>query len=281
MKTFLGSIVTVAALLTLTACGGGGGGSSSPTATTAKTATGRYADGPVVGLGYSSGSQSNTTGADGSFVYEVGNTVKFFVGDVVIGETSAGAIITALHLVPGSDASTPQVVNIMRFLLSIGSVDQNTGVITISPEVFNAAKGKTLNFATATDDELLALVKLLTNNNNAVLVDAATATAKLAKVIYKEFGGTYSGTFTGSASSTTWELTIDRATGAVTGGGTDGALETISGSMKNGVFFSGEAIGGCVLNGKINLFTGELSGNWQYPPIASKIGTFSGTRSLQ
>ena len=159
--------------------------------------------------------------------------------------------------------------------MSIGTYDAANLTISIPAAVLNAAKGKSIDFVTASDADLLNLVKLLTGNNNATLVDENTATQFLSNIIYKIYGGTYKGTFTGPATSTTWELAIDPA-GIVAGKGLDGLQEAIGGSMTYGVDINATASGGCILTGKLNIITGVLSGTWAFQ--GGQNGTFSGTK---
>jgi len=274
MKGIAGIFVAVLLSVFLTACGGGSGGpSSSPT-----VIAGKFIN--ISGLGYNSGSQAGTTGATGTFSYLAGETAKFKVGDIIIGQSTARSLLTPLHLFPGADAATTNVVNIMRFLMSIGIYNVAKQTIVIPSAVLNAAIGKTVNFATASDQELLDLVKQLTGNSNAVLVDAPTATAFLSNLIYKFYGGLYRGSFSGPASSNNWEMTINTVEGAVTGAGLDGAKEAINGYMTNGVKFTGVASGNCRLIGKLNLPTMTLEGDWIYTDPkgirSSQSGKFTG-----
>lgn len=88
----------------LTACGGGGGGSNSggPPAGQGSgggaTLTGRFIDGPVAGLRYTTPTLSGKTDANGTFVYQAGETVSFFVGDILIGRAPGAATITPFTL---------------------------------------------------------------------------------------------------------------------------------------------------------------------------------------
>ncbi len=152
MKTNLLHFVMVllAVLLGLSACGGGGGGS------TATTATGKFVDAPVEGLRYVSGAQSGYTGANGEFTYEVGKTVTFSVGGVVVGQAPGAGIVTPLDLVktaaPGTlvTDSTPEVVRIAQFLLT-GSSLTLTG-IKIDPAITTACSSHTINLSSASSD---------------------------------------------------------------------------------------------------------------------------------
>lgn len=250
--------------------GCGGGGSSAPA-----TAVGKFVDGPVAGLEYSSGTHSGLTANDGTFTYEVGKNVRFFVGDIVIGEAPAMATITPIHLVPGSNAETNKVINIVRFLMTIGTVDPTTGTITIPTTVVTATKGKTVDFEAVTDEALLALVQALTQNPKATLVDSSAAKTHFEKSVWKEYSGVYTGTFAGPSPSSEWELTIG-ADGTVMGMGKNPDGEAISGKMTSGIYFNGEATGGCILTGTLNIASGTLSGTWNYPLKTGQSGTFTG-----
>ena len=84
---------------------------------------GRLIDGPVQGVGYVSGAQTGITGSDGEFRYEAGNTVRFYIGDITLGEAAPGkALMTPLDLVPGGTLDTPAVINIARLLQSLDAV---------------------------------------------------------------------------------------------------------------------------------------------------------------
>ena len=84
------SMLLIVTVSLLSACGGSSGSSSA-------TATGKFIDAPVVGLPYVSGGQTGVTGPNGEFTYEVGNTIKFTVGGIVLGEVPAQAIITPVQ----------------------------------------------------------------------------------------------------------------------------------------------------------------------------------------
>ena len=47
---------------------------------------GQLVDGPVQGVRYESGSLTGFTGSDGEFQYEEGNTIRFSIGEIVLGE---------------------------------------------------------------------------------------------------------------------------------------------------------------------------------------------------
>lgn len=170
MKKVLAGLL-LAAMAALYGCSGDGG-TSGPA-----TAVGKFVDAPVVGLQYESGSQKGVTGADGSFTYEVGKKVKFFIGDIVLGEASAKEVMTPIDLstTANADSTTLDVVARVQLLMSLSSTDPTTanGVITIPPAALTAAKGKTINFTTPTN--LSEVVGQLVTGNNLVTADAAKA----------------------------------------------------------------------------------------------------------
>ncbi len=89
---------------------------------------GRFLDGPVEGLQYDSPSWTDgITEADGTYLYQAGETVTFFIGNVRLGTSWTKEIITPLDLVPGAENTTnPVVINISQFLQSL-DLDGNPG----------------------------------------------------------------------------------------------------------------------------------------------------------
>jgi len=154
---------------------------------------GTLIDAPVAGVRYVSGSLAGITGSNGEFRYEVGNTVRFSIGDIALGQPVTGkAVITPLDLVPNGAADTPAVVNIARLLQSLDS-EPGDAVITIPPEVraaavrSNAALAPAIDFLDFSDETAFVnaasqLVAVLTSGYpfTAVLVDADRARAHMA-----------------------------------------------------------------------------------------------------
>ncbi|HFD78874.1 MAG TPA: hypothetical protein ENK05_00590 [Gammaproteobacteria bacterium] len=157
---------------------------------------GRLVDGPVQGVGYISGGQSGVTGFDGEFRYEEGKSVRFFIGDLMLGEAAAGkAVITPLDLVPGGTLDSTAVINIARLLQSLDSVPGDDR-ITIPATLQRAAAAgsaqvgaaiRDLDFAdpTAFTNAASQLVASLTASYpfTASLVDAQTAREHLRAAI--------------------------------------------------------------------------------------------------
>ena len=160
---------------------------------------GRLIDAPVGGVSYQSGSLAGITGSSGEFQYEVGNTIRFFIGDIALGRAVSGkSVITPLDLVVDGATDTPAVINIARLLQSLDS-DPGDGVITI-PAAVRAAAARSnvalssaievLDFsdATAFVNAASQLVAVLTRDYpfTAVLVDADNARAHMIRSIDSE-----------------------------------------------------------------------------------------------
>ena len=151
-------------------------------------ATGRLVDAPVQGVRYVSGSLSGSTGANGEFQYEFDKPVRFFIGDILLGEATKGkAIVTPLDLVRNGTIDTPAVINIARLLQSLDAVPGD-GRISIPAKVraaavrSNAAVSSPIQFLNFADEPAFVnaashLVAVLTATYpfTAVLIDAASA----------------------------------------------------------------------------------------------------------
>jgi hypothetical protein len=268
--------VFVAVVFGLAGCGGGGGDG-------ATTATGKFVDAPVAGLKYISGSQQGVTDDTGNFTYEVGKTVKFMIGDIILGEATAQSVMTPISFAPaGSDATTPEVSARVQFLMSISTTDPTgTGKITIPAKASTVYQGKSINFATVTQAELLTTVKL--SDANKTLSTQSAAQIHLSASVNQLFSGAYSGTYSGTSSGT-WNMNIDNA-GQVTGthknNSSSDSTGTLSGNMLTKLesgskfVFGGTADDGTKWVGTLDITTGIFSGTWNN---SSSNGTFTGNK---
>ena len=117
-------------------CGGGGGNETpSDRHPTARTAVGQFKDANVAGLSYVSGGQSGVTDSEGSFTYEVGESVVFSVGGVTLGETEGKSVVTPVDLVERGSSSSEPVLNTVRFLISLDEDNDLSNGINIPEEV--------------------------------------------------------------------------------------------------------------------------------------------------
>jgi len=130
--------------LVLGGCGGGTGGGDSSSAATPGGATppatrsAVFLDSPVAGLSYTSGGQSGTTGADGSFTCEVDQPVVFSIGNTRLPPvtcTSTTEVVTPLSVFAASSVNDTRVENLARLLQTLDSDGNPDNGISIASQV--------------------------------------------------------------------------------------------------------------------------------------------------
>lgn len=185
-KTLL--CLTLAGLLS--ACGGSDNDSDSNTNPT--TQIGVLTDGPVAGVKYLRTSSSGESFEDftndkGEFVYAEGDTVRFFIGDVQLGEAiEAKARITPLDLAELENART----NLMVLLQSLDANGEHSDGIQISAETQAAFKAVNLDFEQSSTDfatEVLSKTPLTEDQ----LVTPEKAAENFQTTFYKDIAGTW------------------------------------------------------------------------------------------
>lgn len=167
-----------------------------PAGTAIAIGGGRFVGVPVEGLGYEAGAFVGVTGPEGEFDYEVGKSVRFFIGDITLGEVGAGrALVSPFDLVPGGTPATPAVVNIARLLQALDAVPGDDRIslpshlhrVATLRNVAVAAAIESLNFADpdAFTNAASQLVSTLTADYpfTAMLVDAQVARTRLAAAL--------------------------------------------------------------------------------------------------
>lgn len=112
-------------LLFLSACDNGSDntGGSDPTAT---ALTGQFIDSPVAGVRYTTASRSGVTNNQGDFQYLEGETVSFYIGDLMLGDARGAAIISVFDLV---DGVTPVVGNALKVAIADGNAGPSFGTV--------------------------------------------------------------------------------------------------------------------------------------------------------
>ena len=171
----------------LVACGGGSsgsGGGEQPPGGEAPPAgtemTGQFVDSPVGGLEYlrsNKGSEIYLTNDNGEFIYQDGETVTFRIGQLTLGSTQGGAVVSPRNL-----ASDAGAINVARVLQTLDEDGDPTNGITISADVRSkAAKATTpRNIAETADlDAIKTEITDLASNTSTTLVSADDAEAHL------------------------------------------------------------------------------------------------------
>ncbi len=160
-------IIAALALWTgLSGCGGGGSSDGSTTPTLPQVQTGYFVDGPVVGLRYATATQSGYTDSQGAFKYRSGEVVRFYVGDILIGQKTGSYEITPFDLAgidpPQSNleivrarnemdrsaraTSFDVAANIALFLQSLDSDGDFSNGILIPTQIRTLALGMSVDF---------------------------------------------------------------------------------------------------------------------------------------
>ncbi len=140
------SVIVALLILFLAACDSGGG-SDGGSSTLGK---GVFVDSPVSGLNYQTETQAGITGENGVFQYREGENIRFSIGDVVLGEAPAEALMTPLHLVdePIGEVGVehPVVTNMARLLQSLDADANPENGIMITEDMVREVTGRMIDF---------------------------------------------------------------------------------------------------------------------------------------
>ncbi len=274
-------ILTISITLTLVACGGGGGNGG------VTTEIGQFKDSNIAGASYVSGGQSGITGSDGSFTYEVGNTVTFSIGGITIGTSNGKSIVTPVDLVSGGRSSSVEVQNIVRLLMMLDDDGDPSNGINISSSVLTIAENWPQVDFSAADlaAELTSIISDAASADGGVhtLPDASTAQAHLEATLLCSYAGAYKGTYSGGDNGN-FGFLIDASNGNVAGVAysiPDDEYVHLSGTTpisydQNVTFVSGDTTTGATFSGQFTSVNG-VTGSWQNP-LLSISGNFSGSR---
>ncbi len=285
IKTHIYIFPLLLASLFLIACGGGGGGGEENNTSPASTEQqGKFIDSLVIGLRYETLTTTGVTDAQGQFSYRDGESIRFYVGDVFIGETVGQAIITPVELVNGAtDENNIQVQNIVMFLQSIDEDGDESNGITITTNATNSANGQSVDFSLAegtfeANGTLQVLISAITSSNGQArsMITRTQAKNTFRSNLLGLFAGDYEGSFTGDDTGS-WRATVD-INGNISGTSTSDTYgpDTISGNLSSsGKSSMSGTVGSAIFSGNFSR-TGNVSGTWIDDDGAS--GSFTGTR---
>lgn len=155
--------VAIAALSGLSGCLSDGSSTSG--------GSGKLLDSAVEGIAYraSPSGKSGTTGSDGTFECQQGDTVSFQVGGILLGSSACQATVTPLELsnIAVWSGSDDKVNNRLLFLQSLDEDDNPANGIKIPAAVASALNSQTLDFnlGAAAFNSALAAVLPATNDS--------------------------------------------------------------------------------------------------------------------
>ena len=152
------SLLALAMIGALSACGGGDSVTipmPSPAPAPAPVLVGQLVDGAVANVSYSTSSGlSGKTDANGNYSWRAGDTIRFSIGKIVLGESLARALLTPIDLVGGATTlDNPNVVKILQVLQTLDDdLDPGNGIrITDAVVARLAALGSEINIRDITD----------------------------------------------------------------------------------------------------------------------------------
>ncbi len=212
IKRFTKTLLCTGLILMLNACGGGGNGGGTSTNNTSSISslssssaissmssssssssnsnssqsstaelTGVLIDSPVIGIKYTTQSQTGYTNAQGEFNYVEGETITFSIGDILFPEVLAQARITPYTLADSTDINNQQVINIARFLQSLDTDGDLDNGIDISPQAHTAATGISVDFSSNQFSDLVAGVLANSGSTQTTLIGTTLAQNNLTK----------------------------------------------------------------------------------------------------
>lgn len=212
----LSKLLFISYLLLLGGCGGGGSGGSgggNPGVTTTKAV---LLDGVVQGVRYDAGSGvTGVTDANGVFDYVEGQSVSFYLGNILLGTASpidkpagltgilADKIVTPLELVGvNANLDDPQVLNRVRLLLTLDADGNPNNGIQIAASVVAALQStSSLDFGTAFDPTTILQTASTASGQSMMLVDSTTAKQHLCDSLQRDCtsgGGNHAPTISGT-----------------------------------------------------------------------------------
>lgn len=148
-------LLLISSLLSIASCGGGSGSSGDNNPTNQTVLEGVFIDSPVMGLAYSTVTQSGVTDSNGTFRYLAGETVSFSLGGIEFGSAIGADEITPLNLVDANNieeatSSQRQRITNMLVLLQSLDADQNPDNGIDLANLNNQLSNESLDFDTTT-----------------------------------------------------------------------------------------------------------------------------------
>ncbi|UZE97910.1 hypothetical protein [Alkalimarinus alittae] len=197
------ALISVTALIS-----GCGGGSSTPAPSPEPSINqGQFIDSAVANLRYVTDSQEAYTDEQGYFDYLEGETIRFYIGNIYLGESLGKAIVTPLDLfTTDSDIASTSALNAIQLLQSLDENQDVSDGIKIPQAIHNLASGMSIDFSDSAsvfslDEDVIELINHLGINS---LVDRSGAKKHFSESL-ENFGITYTDTFK-SLSAPNFEL---------------------------------------------------------------------------
>lgn len=162
---------------------------NNPESTSSKS--GVFIDSPVEGLKYETETHSGFTDENGSYDYEVGETVTFYIGEIKLGSAVASDELSPISISSDPDATleTTEVQNIAAFLQTLDKDGNPANGILIDEEIINSISFSEIDF-TKPIIQILGEITLEVFQNTGInlnVVFPEVATVHLAQTLGLEF----------------------------------------------------------------------------------------------
>jgi len=120
----------------LTACGAGDDYHPPQSLQPQPVQKGVFLDSAVEGLKYVTNTLSGTTDSEGTFEYRTNETIRFYIADIFIGQTTAQSQITPVDLFSEitTDIAAPCITNLCRFLQALDNDNDPENGIFVTPD---------------------------------------------------------------------------------------------------------------------------------------------------
>lgn len=143
--------------------------------------TGYFIDSAVSGLQYSSISRQGITSRSGSFEYIEGELIKFYIGNIEIGEVTAKTVITPMDFSVNKfaiDKDNIKLTNILRLFQTLDSDGDASNGITIDENVRLGARDLALSTSINDDGftenhEVLMFISSVSNTSHFITTEQA------------------------------------------------------------------------------------------------------------
>ncbi|SDK74794.1 hypothetical protein SAMN04488034_101322 [Salinimicrobium catena] len=164
-------IITIVSLTVICGCSTDDTGKGE---TGARTETGIFIDSQVSGLKYTTETKSGVTDENGEFEYLEGETVTFYVGDILIGSGIAKENMNPIDIASSNnpDINSIEVKNIAAFLQSLDNDEDPSNGIEITASTVNAITVSSIDFMQPIEKvlgQIIAEVNMSTGSNLSVV----------------------------------------------------------------------------------------------------------------
>ena len=154
-------LLCLSILSALTACGGSSSGNDKNADPVANT--GVFLDSPVINIGYRTETLEGITNSKGEYQYLAGETVTFFIGDLIFPAVKATGTVTPLDLADTKDINDSDVVNMIRLLQTLDQDANPDNGITITEAAKSAATQVDFGLSESEFENAAAVTSLITN----------------------------------------------------------------------------------------------------------------------